>query len=365
MSPAASRIAPPIRTRPRSTNGATRSRCDGRTAWRRPFASGSVPSRAMTAYRIRFLLHLEPSRTRSPDRRLGGRRRGVRPERSRPPPTAPSRPRRRGSGAGRRRSRPAAARVPLRPLHVLEGPREIAGAQLVPYVGPPTVRSRIAAYVPRTVRRSEPLAFGRGLSITIRSPRRSSQASSGPAAASSAVSVQPRRRSTAKESARDSRRPAFAHRGEVPQVGLVHVLHRPILDELHPARPRAADPHAASAVSHGSREIAMYVGPSSHRRRPSARSTRTTGRRATGRTAAGRSCRGASRRVRRRASQIPPGDVHPIGRTPPDHGDDRGMERDDAEDPRTHPAMVIAVASRMLPQPVSRSRLPSGARPGG
>ena len=35
----------------------------------------------------------------------------------------------------------------------------------------------------------------------------------------------------------------------------------------------------------------------------------------------------------------------------PDHGDDRGMERDDAEGPRTHPAMVIVRAGGMLPNP--------------
>ena len=115
------------------------------------------------------------------------------------------------------------------------------------------------------MRRSEPLAFGRAFSITMRSPRRSSQASSSALGGVSAVSVQPRRRSTAKESARDSRSPKRSRTAaEVAEVGSstsntvrswtnciprVHVL--PI-------------PHPASAVSHGSREITMYVAPSSH-----------------------------------------------------------------------------------------------------
>src|SRR5712691_1164705 len=48
MSPTSSRIAPPTRMLPRSTNGRIPSRCAGRTACRRAGASGSVPSLAMT-----------------------------------------------------------------------------------------------------------------------------------------------------------------------------------------------------------------------------------------------------------------------------------------------------------------------------
>ncbi len=280
--------------------------------------------------------------------------------------------RRRGSAAGRRRSRPAVGRRASHSAHCTCSRWRVRLPERSSYLTSVRVpwSSRIAAYVPRTVRRSEPPAPGRAFSITIAvaaplvpgvvlGPRRS-LGGLGPA---------PTAFDREGIGARQPQAEAFPHRAEVAEVGLVHLQHRAVLDELHPAGPRAADPPPGqSAVSHGSREIDDV-----RRRRaptrptPSGRSRRTTGRPETGRTAAGRSCRGATQpgsyagasRSHRETC------IQSVGPRRID-GDDGSPERRDAEDPRTHPAMVVAGDRGMLPmEPLSRSRLPSGARSGG
>ena len=207
MSPASSRIAPPIRTRPRSTKGRpARGAPAGRLASRLRLGVGAVTCDDRVPHPPSSFL--EGVRTRSPDRRLGGRRGRIRPEAPSSASQRPTSPRRRGSAAVRRRSRPAAGRWrPTRPTAPPRGAREVVRAQLVPHVRAPTMELADRRVRPPTVRRSEPLALGRGLlhhdavaaplvpGVVLGSRR------------SPAVSDQPRRRSTAKESARDSRSP--------------------------------------------------------------------------------------------------------------------------------------------------------------
>jgi hypothetical protein len=131
--------------------------------------------------------------------------------------------------------------VPVRPLDAV---KDRGVAEFGPRSGRRSERrsSRIAAYVPRTVRRSPLPDPGRGFSTTMRSPRFSSQASLGSRGGASAVSVQPRRRSTANASARDIAGRTARTRVRARRDRLVHVPNRCVLDKLHPARPRAPDP---------------------------------------------------------------------------------------------------------------------------
>src|SRR5690348_12274500 len=85
----------------------------------------------------------------------------------------------------------------------------------------------------------------------------------------SSVSVQPRRRSTANDAGRVTARPNFSRHGPTSPSDGGPILVTP--RSWVKCAPRVHVPHvahAASAVAHGSLEIATYVTPARHAARP-------------------------------------------------------------------------------------------------
>jgi len=258
--------------------------------------------------------------------------------------------------------------VPFGPLHVLEVAREAARAQLVPHVraGPVELADRRVrppdGEAVRAARARARLLHHDAVTAPL-VPRvvlgsRRSLGGLGPA---------PTAFDREGIGARQPQAEAFPHRAEVAEVRLVDLEHGGVLHELHPAGPRAADPPPGQSpepwqprdddvrgaeLPLGCRLQGEVGEPPAVRRQ----------------VAPLRVDRAAEPRagLERRRLEIPSGDVHPIRRAPADDGDHGSSDRRDAEDARTHPAMVAAGDRGMVPmEPLSRSRLPSGARSSG
>src|SRR5256886_13730359 len=151
-----------------------------------------------------------------------------------------------------RRDQQTSLGVPVRPLDALEPARPFS---TIAYRLSPGTPERNAANQPCTASATAPSVFGRAFCIV--TGRLSSHVSPGLRGSVSTVSVHPRRRSTANDAARVVTRPNFSRHGPTsPSLG------GPSLETPRSAMKCAPPvhvphvPHAASAVSQGSREMA-------------------------------------------------------------------------------------------------------------